>query len=355
MWSCARNIHAIFTIFHDIALFHAECVCLEFNKTVFRSTGMVTHSKVSMSMYFYVAFANGACLLIDPFCSLCTAMNTIKRWTFREFNELPHAFERRMGPSYEAGESYLKLFTQSSAITSLGRLLVFISGSLGAVLLTFAAVNDAILLHVKIGDWNLLWYVGMLGATYAIGKGLLPDPAIHPPYTRNLFSEMDKSLSKVATHTHYYPDVWKKRGWDALTQKAFQGMFTNKAKLFALELCSVILAPILLCTSLRKSADDICEHVQKLKMDVPGAGDMCGYSCFDFDSFQDESWESDRVDDSDEEKIGVGNLGTSLDTSISETVSSSPMESQSRPKARFGKMEKSLFSFKVRMLYFQMI
>ena len=42
--------------------------------------------------------------------------------------------------------------------------LVLVGGSLGAVLLVFAALNNVFLLHFKIGDWNLLvWYVGVLG------------------------------------------------------------------------------------------------------------------------------------------------------------------------------------------------
>ena len=61
-----------------------------------------------------------------------------------------------MGPSYEATESYLKLFTQSTIVTTIGQLLVLIGGSLAAILVAFAALNDAILLNVKIGDWNLL-------------------------------------------------------------------------------------------------------------------------------------------------------------------------------------------------------
>jgi hypothetical protein len=54
-------------------------------------------------------------------------------------------------------------------------------GSLGAVFLLFAALNNAILLHFKIGNWNLLvWYVGVLGIIYSTGKAMLPDPKIHP-------------------------------------------------------------------------------------------------------------------------------------------------------------------------------
>jgi len=58
---------------------------------------------------------------------------------------------------------------------------VLVGGSLGAVLLVFAALNNAIFLHFKIGDWNLLvWYVGVLGIIYSTGKAMLPDPKIHP-------------------------------------------------------------------------------------------------------------------------------------------------------------------------------
>ena len=199
----------------------------------------------------------------------------IAMWTFREFNELPHAFERRMGPSYQASEDYLKLFTQSAAVTSLGRALVFVSGSLGAVLLAFAAVNDSILLHVKLGQWNLLWYVGILGVAFSVGKALLPDAKSQRPSTRNLFLEMDAALERVSTHTHYYPDVWQKRGWDARTYSAFSRLFQYKAKLFVSEIVSVVLAPIVLCISLPKCAESICSFVQKVKTEVPGVGDVC--------------------------------------------------------------------------------
>mmetsp|Transcript_12819 Transcript_12819/g.27137 ORF Transcript_12819/g.27137 Transcript_12819/m.27137 type:complete len:1009 (+) Transcript_12819:43-3069(+) len=272
----------------------------------------------------------------------------VAKWTFREFNELPHAFERRMGPSYQASEEYLKLFTQSAAVTSLGRALVFVSGSLGAVLLAFAAVNDSILLHVKLGQWNLLWYVGILGIAFSVGKALLPDATSQRPSTRNLFSEMDVALEKVSTHTHYYPDVWQKRGWDAKTYSAFSSLFQYKAKLFAMEILSVILAPVILCISLPKCADHVCLFVQKVKTEVPGVGDVCGYSVFDFDAFEDECWS--RQHDDGQTDTGPLSAEAPGDASTSPLNRKRSLEVQmrldSRPKTRMGKMEKSFFSFK---------
>ena len=269
--------------------------------------------------------------------------SSVAKWIFREFNELPHAFDRRLGPSYQASEDYLKLFTQSAAVTSLGRGLVFVSGSLGAVLLALAAVNDSILLHVKLGHWNLLWYVGILGIVYSLGKALLPDAKSQRPSTRNLFSEMDMALEKVATHTHYFPDVWQKRGWDSKTYSAFSKLFQYKAKLFAGEIMSVMLAPVVLCMSLPKCAEHICAIVQKVKTDIPGVGDVCGHSTFDFDAFEDESWGRPLRNDA------PFCDATSESSTIPPTRKRSPevqMRLDSRPKTRMGKMEKSFFSFK---------
>jgi autophagy-related protein 9 len=204
----------------------------------------------------------------------------VAKWTFREFNELPHIFERRLAPSYKAAEDYLKLFTQSEVVTTVGRILVFCGGSCGAVLFVFAAMNDAILLHVKIADWNLLWYAGIVGIVYSIGKALLPNgnPGQPRRYVRNMYAEMDAALRQVATHTHYYPQVWQARGWDKnSTHKCFSAMFQYKAQLFVHQVMSAVLAPYILCVSLPQCSEAICEFVLAVKTELPAeAGEVCG-------------------------------------------------------------------------------
>ena len=235
-------------------------------------------------------------------------------------------FERRLGPSYKAAEDYLKLFSQSALVSYIGRAVVFLSGSLVAVLLSFAALNDAILLHVKISQWNLLLYVGILGVVFSVGKGMLPDEEIDPPDSYNLHSEMESALNKVAVHTHYFPDTWRKRSWKKETHSDFSTLFQHKSNLFALEMLSTILAPYVLCVSLPRCAMDICAFVHKTKVELPGLGDICGYSCFDFDAFEDENWEGRQIGSNENDHFLLSN---------------------DRPKTRQGKMEKSFFSFKV--------
>jgi autophagy-related protein 9 len=261
--------------------------------------------------------------------------SSVAKWTFREFNELPHVFERRLGPSYMAADDYLSLFTQSPIVSYLGRALLFLSGSLVAVLISFAALNDAILLHVKISQWNLLWYVGMLGVAFSVGKGMLPDEKIHPSYTYNLHAEMETALTRAASHTHHFPDFWKKRSWKEETHSAFSAMFQNKSKLFVMEIVATLMAPFVLCVTLPRAAVSICAFVHNTKIELPGLGDVCGYACFDFTAFDDENWEGRQMDHHNHNK--AQQQGGEYDCIIR----------HERPKTRQGKMEKSFFSFKV--------
>jgi autophagy-related protein 9 len=209
------------------------------------------------------------------------------------------------------------------------------------VLIGLAAINDAILLHVKIADWNLLWYAGIFGVVYSGGKSMIPKAAAEPKSARNLFAEIDQAMAEVADHTHYYPETWKGRGWEQATYKAFSSMFMYKARLFAKELVSLVLAPYILCISLAKCAEPICEFVVATKTEILGAGDVCGYATFDFDKFCDETW--------DGRTIGGDLMAGSLAESILQTGNvDEAMRHFPKPKARLGKMEKSFFSFKVR-------
>ena len=66
------------------------------------------------------------------------ALSTISQdhlalWHFREFNELPHVFERRIAKSYAPAAAYVKRFySPSVAVASRG--IAFIAGALVGVL-----------------------------------------------------------------------------------------------------------------------------------------------------------------------------------------------------------------------------
>lgn len=263
------------------------------------------------------------------------------KWMFREFNEYQHHFDQRLAPSYRAADQYLKLFGESEVVATAGQILVFVGGSLGAVLFCFAAINDAILLHVKIADWNLLWYAGVVGGLYSAGKAMIPTPDAQPTPSRNLIEESNAALEHIASFTHHFPSIWKGRGADATTRSTISSMYTFKAQLFLSEVVSLITAPYILCVSLPRCSTAICEFVFAARSTISGAGEVCGYATFDFDRFSDDKWEGG---------MGMHTEPTSgsLTASILETGSAmEALQSNPTPKAFHGKMEHSFFSFRV--------
>ena len=264
------------------------------------------------------------------------------RWTFREFNELPHLFERRIAPSYKAADEYLALFAPNAIITSIGRVVVFLSGSLLASLLVMAFIDESILIHVKVGNWNLLWYVGILGVIFSIGKAMLPNAEVHKPqYHKNYFVDMNSALHQVGMHTHHFPSTWKGLAWKNRVYKQFTSLYVYKSQIFLLEILSVLFSPLVLCFSLPRCSTKICDFVRRVKVEHFGMGEVCGYSTFDFERFEDEkNWQGSDGPDSDVKRdLPMGNHNMNENGTLF---------SNSKPRARHGKMEKSFFSFKVR-------
>jgi autophagy-related protein 9 len=263
--------------------------------------------------------------------------SSLATWTFREFNELPHVLQQRLEPSCEAAENYTNLFGQSEWKAAVGRICVFLGGALGGVLLLLGVMNDAILLHVQLWRRNLLWYAGIAGIVYSIGKALVPTKEAQPRVTRNLFADMDAALKNVSKHTHYYPENWKGRGWDASVYASFGKLFDSKVKLFVWELSALLLAPYILFAKLSKCAPAICEFCLLNKARVPNAGDVTGYSTFDFDTFRDEAWEGRTLGKSILREEHTESLAESMmrNGNVEDATRQHP-----KPKSRHGKMEK---------------
>jgi hypothetical protein len=101
---------------------------------------------------------------------------------------------------------------------------------------------------------------------------------------------MNLELETIATHTHYLPEDWRGKACEDRTKKVFSAMFQYKAGHFANEILSIVVAPLILCISLPRCAERLCNFVRDSKVEVVGIGDVVGFSTFDFDTFEDENW-----------------------------------------------------------------
>ena len=202
-------------------------------------------------------------------------------WHFREFNELPHIFEKRVARSYEHGSLFAKSQVFYNPVVSvLARCFAFISGSFVGVLLVLTLLDDAYLFHITLNNRNLLWYLGILSAVFAFSRALVYEASTDE---RIEVEDADEAMSKVAEHTHYFPEHWRGNCNTVEVRDEFLSIFKFKAQLFAEEIIAVLFAPFTLCCAMPAAADRILDFIRNHTEDVEGIGSVCGYSLFAFD------------------------------------------------------------------------
>lgn len=82
-------------------------------------------------------------------------------------------------------------------------------------------------------------------------------------------------------------------------------LFPYKAKLFAMEMLSVVLTPVVLCFSLPPCAPDILEFIRQHTTYVDGVGAVCDYSTFDLNKYGNEEFAT-NTKESTLLEVGVG-------------------------------------------------
>eukprot|EP00936_MAST-01D_sp_MAST-1D-sp1_P002394 g2394.t1 len=209
-------------------------------------------------------------------------------WQLREYNELPHVLEHRLGRSYKYAIKYLEIF-QSPLLAIIARGVMYISGAVVGLLLVFALLDDATLLYVHLWDRQLLFFITLGGGVFAGARVCVPsvDDEIYIP---------ENTMIKIASHTHYFPKTWRGKCHTLDVRDQFDSMFQFRAALFFGELLSVIWTPWILCVSLPRCSQQIVRFVIENSTDVNGIGTVCKLSTFDFEADNSSSSSSNGAD-----------------------------------------------------------
>ncbi|ORY24579.1 autophagy protein Apg9-domain-containing protein [Naematelia encephala] len=196
------------------------------------------------------------------------------QWKFREFNELPHLFERRLDRSYPTAKEYIDQFPKERTALVM-RFVAFIAGSLSAVLLAASLVDPDLFLHFEITPHRtVLFYLGVFGSILAIARGMVPE--------ENLVFDPEMSLREVVRWTHYLPGEWRGRLHSQMVHQQFSQLFALKITIFFTELLSVLLTPFILFFSLPPCAGAIIDFFREFTVHVDGVGYVCSFAVFDF-------------------------------------------------------------------------
>jgi autophagy-related protein 9 len=215
-------------------------------------------------------------------------------WMFREYNELPHVFEERMNRSYPHAVEYLSLFHDVNA-SVVARCGAYIAGSFVATLLLISVIAEGALLYVLVAEHNLLWWLGIFSALYASARAFVPDD-------KKAYQSPEDLMTNIAAFTHHFPERWQDNCHTVKVKDEFAELFPYKAKIFALEVTSVLLTPIVLCFSLPSCAGSIIQFVSQHTKYVDGVGSVCDYSAFDFEKYACERFGAVRDGYSDEKQ-----------------------------------------------------
>ncbi|KAJ7074154.1 APG9-domain-containing protein [Mycena amicta] len=230
------------------------------------------------------------------------------QWKFREFNELPHVFSRRLKESHPFANMYIGQFPNEN-LALIMRFVAFISGSFAAVLFLATVLDPDIFVHFEITPHRtVLFYLGVFGSVLAVARGMIPE--------ENRVFDPEFLMTEVIGYTHYMPDDWKDQLHSKRTHTEFGQLFAMKILIFVEELVSVVLTPFVLWFSLPNCAPAIIDFFREFTVHVDGRGYVCSFAEFNFERH--------------------GNVKFGAPTQIQDT----------RMISNEGKMEKSFLNFK---------
>lgn len=229
---------------------------------------------IALFVLLYSFFKHGQEMHKNPGSLGTRHWSPLARWKLREFNELDHFFDKRVNASYPKANLYVAQFP-SLAMSIAAKFIVFVGSSICGVIIVLSLMDEALLLHVKVLDRNLLWYLAIFGLIVASVRPLVID--------RHENFEPDKAFAAMVEHTHYYPTRWRNQVHSPKTYAAFSELFPFKVATFFHEVLSIFVVPLILIFHLPKQAAAVTKFVADFTETRPELGDVCSFAVFDFE------------------------------------------------------------------------
>lgn len=196
-------------------------------------------------------------------------------WKFREFNELPHLFTRRLKMSYPFASRYLDQFPKDKTV-QLARFVAFVAGALAAVLGTASLLDPELFLGFEIThDRTVLFYITLLGSVWAVARGIASGE-------EEIVFDPEFALEHVIEFTRYSPASWKGRLHTDEVRREFASLYQMNIVIFLEEVLSLIFTPFILWYSLPKCSERIVDFFREFSIHVDGLGLVCSFAVFDF-------------------------------------------------------------------------
>ncbi|KAJ3491877.1 hypothetical protein NLJ89_g11297 [Agrocybe chaxingu] len=209
----------------------------------------------------------------DPSSAGGRRYTSFAQWKFREFNELPHVFIRRLDESYPVSNMYIGQFPNEK-MTLVMRFVAFIAGSFAAVLVLATVIDPELFLNFEITEHRtILFYLGVFSAILTVARGIIPED--------NRVFDPELLMTEVINYTHYMPEEWKGQLHSKKASSITSSLYTSNTMLS--EIVSVLLTPFILWFSLPECAPAIIDFFREFTVHVDGRGYICSFAEFNFE------------------------------------------------------------------------
>jgi len=280
----------------------------------FRLMGIITFVLapfIAVLMVMYMILKHAETFYNRPSYATQRRWSLAAYWKFREWNEMPHIFERRMKASYEFADRYVDHF-HSELLSLVARFLTFVGGSFAGLCVVIIMINGS-LMSTSVYDRNLWWYLAICTATLAITRsvGQPPKYGVDPV----------ECFKEVRKYTHFGGGNGTLGSGDpksAEVVKEFKQLYTPRFATVLQEFVGILTTPIILWTVYPQNASRILGFIRDNTERVEKIGDVCGFATFNFEKYGDKAYGARR----------------------------SEYTVHSKRPAREGKMEKSFVNFK---------
>jgi len=258
----------------------------------------------------------------------------LSQWRLREYNELPHFFQRRLSLASLHASAYIEQFP--SVLTSLfASAIAYCAAGVVGVLLLLGATGGVMSAYVW--ERSLWWWLAAFSALLAISRSFIhTPPSVSPTATSPALT-----FASLVSYTHYHPRQWRGLEHTATVMRDVSAMYASKFTLFANELLALLACPFVLLVLLaqRDRCERIVRYVQRVSVEVKGVGVVCQMARFELAA------EGQQHQPNEEEKSSDAGRKRERTDRDNKKDAEKQRRAAKVNRGREGKMEKSFLSF----------
>lgn len=173
-----------------------------------------------------------------------------RQWTqlalykFRDYNELPHEFKRRINKSYKSSNRYINYF-DTHWICILSEFAIFVLGAIFFILLIMTFTNE---------EASYVLMLGIIGTIIALIRSTQPNE-------HKVYSYSD-TMQEIVSNIHYLPNSWINMAHSPIVYKQFKKLFAYQIYNWFDELLSLLLCPYIFGINMANNTDKFVTFIQ---------------------------------------------------------------------------------------------